>query len=154
MELRNNSGYLPLHEAVLFQHLGEFINLHITAVQGESKFNWSQNSTVSFSFSLDSVNYLLKCHCDVNVRNNQGFTPLHLATSVGSIAVCEILLQTGAAVNCITTQCKASRLPLILHSALNQQSYRTRILSSHFSKKAIVDHPLESVIISELLHHI
>ena len=49
---------------------------------------------------------MLRCQCAVNVRNNQGFTPLHLAASVGAIVVCQSLLIGGAHMNCVNTQRK------------------------------------------------
>ena len=63
-----------------------------------------------FGFFVDVVKYILRCQCEVNVRNNQGFTPLHLAASVGTISVSQCLLEGGADVNCINTQSKVSLL--------------------------------------------
>ncbi|CAB4008194.1 ankyrin repeat domain-containing 12 [Paramuricea clavata] len=57
-------------------------------------------------FIVGAVNYILRCQCDANARNKQGFTPLHLAASVGSIHLCQCLLEGGADMNCINTQCK------------------------------------------------
>ena len=42
---------------------------------------------------------MLKCKCRVDVRNKDGFTPLHLAASAGAVDVCNRLLEGGAAVN-------------------------------------------------------
>jgi ankyrin repeat protein len=51
---------------------------------------------------------MIRCQCKVNVRNDKGFTPLHLAASTGAIDVCECLLAGGADENSINVQCRVS----------------------------------------------
>ena len=63
-----------------------------------------QSLSFGFFFIIGAVNYILRCQCDANARNKQGFTPLHLAASVGSIHVCQCLMEGGANINCVNTQ--------------------------------------------------
>ena len=65
---------------------------------------------------VDAVNYIIRCQCQVNVRNNKGFTPIHLAASAGAINVCKCLLEGGADMNCINVQSRVS----LVYAAKNQ----------------------------------
>jgi len=48
---------------------------------------------------LDSMQALLRRHTNVNARNAQGWTPLHVATAGGDITLVDLLLRHGADVN-------------------------------------------------------
>ena len=63
---------------------------------------------------------MLKCKCRVDVRNKEGFTPLHLATSSGAVDVCNRLLEGGASVNDILIRRKVK----LLNTALDFHSIR------------------------------
>ncbi len=72
--------------------------------------NYKQNVLVEERFSflflrykqviLDVIRYIFHLYPNkVNIQNGEYRTPLHLAASLGDIAMCEVLIQCGARVN-------------------------------------------------------
>ncbi len=48
---------------------------------------------------IDQMQTLLRRHTNVNAKNAQGWTPLHIATTGGDITLVDLLLRHGADVN-------------------------------------------------------
>jgi ankyrin repeat protein len=42
------------------------------------------------------LQYLLSCGLDINARNHEQVTPLHEATQAGNVALVQLLLDSGA----------------------------------------------------------
>lgn len=57
--------------------------------------------SISF-FSADIVRYIFELYPkNLNIRNGEEQTPLHLAARLGHIDMCELLIASGAQVNAL-----------------------------------------------------
>lgn len=68
--------------------------MDLTSLRSED--NESLLHYLYFSRKIDSAEFLLSIGCDVNLVDNDGDTPLHLALSMDNWAVGELYLQHGA----------------------------------------------------------
>lgn len=60
---------------------------------------------------IATVEFLIKCGADINLKNSEGETPLYLVSREGRVAMTELLLKHGADVNL-----KNNRGETLLHS--------------------------------------
>lgn len=58
---------------------------------------------------LAEAKKLIEEGADINITNNFGATPLHIAALYGHFKICKILIEHGAKIN---VKCKGGRTPL------------------------------------------
>ena len=125
------TGCTPLHAAVLAGHreVVEFLISHGANVNAKNKDGWTPLDIAKLYFQdnliplleshggvcniclleavekgdIHKIKTLLSHGADVNVRNNFGWTPLHIAAYWGNTVVASLLLSHGADVNAEST---------------------------------------------------
>ena len=99
-------GNTPLHNAARLGHLAvvQFlltnnVNVNAQDAGGRTPLAWAVVSTGTPRFNLEIVDALLKAHADVDLADNWGQSPLHLAAFVASKPKLDLLLASGANLN-------------------------------------------------------
>uniref|UniRef100_A0A8C4WVE6 Uncharacterized protein n=1 Tax=Eptatretus burgeri TaxID=7764 RepID=A0A8C4WVE6_EPTBU len=83
-----------------------------------------------------AIKVLLASGCSVNVQNNNGFTPLHLAAMYGSFNFTQFLLNEGAD-PCITNMDGLEPADLALHAGhlkIQKILQETKCMKAHIIK--------------------
>ncbi len=78
----------------------------MTDVDGRRAVHWAASGN-----QQEILSELIRMNCDVNARDESGWSPLHCAVSAGAVACVEALLQAGADVNSLNSK---KQLPLHL----------------------------------------
>ena len=71
----------------------------ITAGASVNAVNFNGKSTLHHSRNLKCTELLIRTEAKVNVKDNKGYTPLHLTAEFGTIDCCLSLISAGADVN-------------------------------------------------------
>jgi len=70
----------------------KLIHKKSVAVDSTDESNWTALHVAAFNGQVEIINFLMANGADVNVQDNSGATPWHLAVLSGSSEACEALL--------------------------------------------------------------
>ena len=118
---------LPIHNAILSDSLkglqdlefGQFPDVDCQNKQGDTAIHYLLKERVALH--LDKINFLIKKGANLDILNDDGESPLHIATRVSDQGATEMLLKHGANVNIRNS--KNSMTPL--HNACSINNYTT-----------------------------
>lgn len=105
IDVGDNRGWNAIHEAAAANHIGclklllkkgrKYVNQK--TMEGETALTLA----CCREASVDLVRVLLDNGADVNMGNNEDFTPLHQACKNGKLEIAEVLIEAGANLNAI-----------------------------------------------------
>ncbi len=97
---RDRAGRTPLHYAAIDGPRDQMA----TAWQEEDPARKAELHAQSVRFRLENTEHLIASGADVNARDDQGYTPLHLAAAADSAEVVRLLLDSGAEIDAVNNK--------------------------------------------------
>ena len=100
------TGFYPLHIAAEQKHL-DVVRLLLDSgaeIEAFNKYNQTPLFQVSWQVwhtDVEVARYLIKRGAKVNVKDNKGFTPLHMAVMNGYVNLIPLLLNSGANIDAL-----------------------------------------------------
>ncbi|KAL7295714.1 hypothetical protein TKK_0011061 [Trichogramma kaykai] len=111
--IRDNNNRVPLHLAayneneVIMELLLDYdVNLKVSwefsTLNAIDKDHCTPFHIACKGRNIDSVQYLIQSHADINAESFKGETPLYFACETGDLAIVKLLIKSGACVNAYT----------------------------------------------------
>ncbi|HSW76082.1 MAG TPA: ankyrin repeat domain-containing protein [Candidatus Saccharimonadales bacterium] len=100
VHIRNKEGETALHYAAGCEHFN--FKMLLMMVAGKNRVSNSYVIINEDSYSEDVIEViqcLVNAGIDINIRNNKGMTPLHIASLFGNIEIVKYLISVGADIN-------------------------------------------------------
>ncbi|CAD5118479.1 unnamed protein product [Dimorphilus gyrociliatus] len=93
-EIANNDGKRPLHEASQNDHLDcvEYLLERKVCVDSLKRADWTSLMLAAVKSSLNLIKVLIDYGASTNVRNKDGWTPIHIAVRSGRIEIVSYFL--------------------------------------------------------------